>query len=106
LKNKKRLFSESSLSSSSPPFGSRSGPFNLLRLQENKNLSISSWVFIYSVFLSVYSTEVYTAFIWLEITLAINMKHFEAASFKEETVIPVEEIVKVPEQYPTDMTTI
>jgi hypothetical protein len=34
------------------------------------------------------------------------MQQNEAASFKEETVIPVEEIVKVPEQFPTDMTTI
>jgi hypothetical protein len=40
-----------------------------------------------------------------DITLTINMMHYEAASFTEETVIPVEEIIKAPEQYPTDMTT-
>ena len=62
-------------------------------------------VFIFSVFLSVYSTEVYTAFIWLDITLTINMMQYEAASFKEETVIPVGEILKALEQYPTDMNT-
>jgi len=63
-------------------------------------------VFIYSVFLSVYSTEVYTAFIWLDITYTINRMQYEAADFKEETVIPLKEIVQAPEQYPTDMTTI
>jgi hypothetical protein len=62
-------------------------------------------VFIYSVFLSVYSSEVYTAFIWLDITLTINMKQYEVASFKEETVIPVGEILKALEQYPTDTNT-
>jgi hypothetical protein len=72
-----------------------------------KSLSIVfRGVFIYSVFLSLYSTEVYTASVWLDITLTIDMMQNEAASFKEETVIPVEEIVKAPEQYPTDMTTI
>jgi hypothetical protein len=34
------------------------------------------------------------------------MMLYVAASFKEEPVVPLKEIVKAPEQYPTDMTTI
>jgi len=33
------------------------------------------------------------------------MMQYEAASFKEETIIPVGEILKALEQYPTDMNT-
>jgi hypothetical protein len=66
--------------------------------KKRKTLSTVFFASLYSIFLSVYSKEVYTAFIWLDITLAVNIMHCEAARFKEEAVTPVEETIKAPEK--------